>query len=102
MGKLFYLVCNLFNYLFLIINLQIAVVLIAIIPGYCSQQVRLGLRVIGSSPPLNLLCSVIVKLFSQADQVPYWGGELAFWTGDAVFPNNRGLKSQMLSRWLEE
>jgi hypothetical protein len=38
-------------------------------------------------PTLSLL---IVKLLSQTDQVPYQGGELAFWMGDTVIPNNKG------------
>jgi hypothetical protein len=36
----------------------------------------LGLRVIGSPPPLSLLSSILVKLLSRVDQVPYRGGEL--------------------------
>jgi hypothetical protein len=65
------------------------------IPGYCklrevSQQVRWGLLAVGSRPPLSLLSSVILKLLSQADQVPYWGGKLAFWMKDTVIPNDRG------------
>jgi hypothetical protein len=56
-----------------------------IIPGYCklrevSQLVRLG-----------LLRSIIVKMLSQADQIPYWGRELAFWMGNTVIPSNRGI-----------
>jgi hypothetical protein len=41
-------------------------------------------------PPLSFLSNVAVKLLSQAEQVPYQDGELAFWTGDTVIPNNRG------------
>jgi hypothetical protein len=95
-GASFFILSVISYYLSLINNLKIVVTQIEIILGYCkfrevSQQVRLGLRVIGSSPPpLNLLSSIIVKLLSHADQVPYWGGELAFWTGDTVIPNNRG------------
>jgi hypothetical protein len=40
--------------------------------------------------PLSLLSSTIVKLSSQADQVPYQSGELAFWMGDTLIPQNRG------------
>jgi hypothetical protein len=53
--------------------------------------VRWEFHVIRNPPPLSLLSSVIVKLLSQADQVPYQGGELAFWKGDTVIPNNREL-----------
>jgi hypothetical protein len=62
----FYLVSNLINYLILIIDLVIEIIL-----GYCSQWVRLGVRVIESPPTLSLLSCIIVKLLSQADQVPY-------------------------------
>jgi hypothetical protein len=61
--------------------------------GEVSQQVRLGLHVIGSPPPPSLLSSII-KLLSQADQVPHQGGELAFWMGDIVIPNNRDFKKR--------
>jgi hypothetical protein len=62
-----------------------------IILGYCklkevSQWMRLGLHVIGSPPPLSFLSSVIVKLLSQADQIPYQGRELAFWQEIQQFP----------------
>jgi hypothetical protein len=43
--------------------------------------------VIETPPPLSFLSSVIVKLLSQADQVPYQSGELAFWMEDTVIPN---------------
>jgi hypothetical protein len=94
-GASFFILSVISYYLSLINNLKIVVTQIEIILGYCkfrevSQQVRLGLRVIGSLPPLSLLSNVFVKLLSQADQVPNRGGELAFWTGDTVIPNNRG------------
>jgi hypothetical protein len=98
MGKLLYFVGNLFKYLSLIINQ------IEIISGSCkfrevSQQVRLGLSVIGSPLPLNFLSSITVKLLSQADQVPYQGRELAFWERQK-FLIIEIFRSQMLSPWI--
>jgi hypothetical protein len=46
---------------------------------------------VGAPCDWNLLSSIIINLLSQADQVPYQGGELAFWTGGTVIPSNRSL-----------
>jgi hypothetical protein len=51
---------------------------------------------------LSLLSSVIVKLLSQADQVPYQGGEFPFGWEIQEFPIIEVFRSQVLSPWLGE